>query len=106
MSVRITHYLYNAFLVEVGNAKVAIDPGQNLSILALKSLIPKKEWPTVTHIVITHGDPDHHWQSDRVAAASGAHVVCGTGLTKVQDGQTLVVDPKCKILRAGDVALL
>ena len=94
MSVRITHYLYNAFLVEDGNAKVAIDPGQNLWVLALRSLIPKEEWPTVTHIVITHGDPDHHWQSDRVAAASGAHVVCGIGLTKVQDGQTLVVDPR------------
>ena len=94
MAVKITHYLYNAFLVEDGNARVAIDPGQNLWIFALKSLIPEKEWPAVTHIVITHGDPDHHWHSDRVAAASGAHVVCGAGLTKVQDGQTLVVDPR------------
>jgi len=94
MSVKITHYLYNAFLVEEGNARVAIDPGQNLWIFALRSLIPKEEWPTVTHIVITHGDPDHHWQSDRVADASGAHVVCGIGLTKVQSGETLVVDPR------------
>ena len=94
MSVRITHYLYNAFLVEEGDAKVVIDPGQNLWILGLRSLIPQEEWPTATHIVITHGDPDHHWQSDRVAAASGAHVVCGTGLTKVQNGETLVVDPR------------
>jgi len=80
--MRITHYLYNAFIVEEGDARVAIDPGQNLWIFALRSLIPKEEWPSVTHIVITHGDPDHHWQSDRVAA------------TKVQDGETLVVDPR------------
>ena len=94
MAVRITHYLYNAFLVEAANARVVIDPGQNLWIFALKNLIPKEEWPSVTHIVITHGDPDHHWQSDRVAAASGAHVVCGVGLTKTEEGQTLVVDPR------------
>jgi L-ascorbate metabolism protein UlaG (beta-lactamase superfamily) len=94
MAVKITHYLYNAFLVEAANARVVIDPGQNLWIFALKTLIPKEEWPSVTHIVITHGDPDHHWQSDRVAAASGAHVVCGVGLTKTEEGQTLVVDPR------------
>lgn len=94
MTVKITHYLYNAFLVEEGKARVVIDPGQNLWIFDLRSLIPEEEWPTVTHIVITHGDPDHHWQSDRVAAASGAHVVCGIGLTKVENGVTLVVDPR------------
>jgi L-ascorbate metabolism protein UlaG (beta-lactamase superfamily) len=57
--VKITHYLYNAFLIEAGGVKVAIDPGQNLWIFKLKSLIPRAEWPTVTHLVITHGDPDH-----------------------------------------------
>ncbi|WP_405242270.1 MBL fold metallo-hydrolase [Lentisalinibacter salinarum] len=94
VSVKITHYLYNAFLVEAGDARVVIDPGQNLWIFALRSLIPKELWSTVTHIVITHGDPDHHWQSDRIAAASGAHVVCGIGLTRMQNGETLVVDPR------------
>ena len=92
--MRITHYLYNAYLVEEGRVKVAIDPGQNLWILDLHSLIPETEWSSVTHIVITHGDPDHHWQSDRVAAASGAHVICGRELTKEVNGQTLVVDPR------------
>lgn len=92
--MRVTHYLYNAFLVEEGDAKVAIDPGQNLWILGLRSLLPKEEWPAVTHIVITHGDPDHHWQSDRVARASGAHVVCGIDLTRTQEGETLVIDPR------------
>ena len=96
--MQITHYRYNAFLVEEGDVKIAIDPGQNLWLFKLKSLIPQSEWPSVTHIVITHGDPDHHWQSDRIAQASGAPVVCGTGLTKVVDGRTLVIDPRGKAL--------
>ncbi|MDJ0699118.1 MAG: MBL fold metallo-hydrolase [Woeseiaceae bacterium] len=96
--MKITHYLYNAFLVEEGDAKIAIDPGQYFWLFNFKSLIPKAEWPTVTHIVITHGDPDHHWQSDRVAEVSGAPVVCGTELTKVEDGQRLVIDPRGKEL--------
>jgi L-ascorbate metabolism protein UlaG (beta-lactamase superfamily) len=96
--VRITHYRYNAFLVEENGTKIAIDPGQNFYIFDFKSLIPEEEWPTVTHIVITHGDPDHHWQSDRVAEASGAPVVCGIGLTKTENGQMLVIDPRGKEL--------
>ncbi len=91
--MRITHYLYNAFLVEENDTKVAIDPGQYFYLFDFRSLIPEEEWPSVTHIVITHGDPDHHWQSDRVAEASGAPVVCGVGLTKTENGQTLVIDP-------------
>ncbi len=94
--MQITHYLYNAFLVEGGDAKVAIDPGQNLWMFELKNLIPQSEWPTVTHIVITHGDPDHHWQSDHVASASDAHVICGIELTKNLNGKTLVIDPRGK----------
>ena len=80
--MKITHYLYNAFLIEDGSTKIAIDPGQNLWIFKLESLIPKSEWPSVTHLLITHGDPDHHWHSDRLAQASGAHVVCGKELTR------------------------
>jgi L-ascorbate metabolism protein UlaG (beta-lactamase superfamily) len=96
--MNITHYLYNAFLVEEGAAKIAIDPGQNLWICKLESLIPKSEWPTITHILITHGDPDHHWQSDRVAETSGAYVICGKGLTREVNGKTLVVDPRGRAL--------
>ena len=96
--MKITHYLYNAFLLEANGAKVAIDPGQNLWIFKLESLIPKSEWPSVTHLVITHGDPDHHWQSDRVAKVSGAHVICSRGLTRVVDGSRLVVDPRGRAL--------
>lgn len=96
--MKITHYLYNAFLIEDGNTKIAIDPGQNLWIFKLQSLIPKSEWSDITHILITHGDPDHHWQSDRVAKTSGAPVVCGKGLTKDENGKTLVIDPRGKEL--------
>lgn len=92
--MKITHYRYNAFLLEADDVKVAIDPGQNLWLFRLESLIPEAEWPTVTHLVITHGDPDHHWQSDRVAKASGAQVICGRGLTRVVNGSRLVVNPR------------
>ena len=92
--VKITHYRYNAFLVEDGGTKVAIDPGQNLWMFNLHSLIPESEWSTVTHVVVTHGDPDHHWHSDRVAKAAGAHVICGRELTREVDGETLVIDPR------------
>lgn len=96
--MKIKHYLYNAFLIEDGRTKIAIDPGQNLWIFKLQSLIPKSEWSDITHILITHGDPDHHWQSDRVAKVSGAPVICGKGLTKVQNGKTVVIDPRGKEL--------
>ena len=96
--MKITHYLYNAFLIDHGDARIAIDPGQNLWLFDLKSLIPKSEWPAITHVIITHGDPDHHWQSDRVAEVSGAYVVCGKELTREIAGQTLVVDPRGRAL--------
>lgn len=92
--MKIRHFLYNSFLIENDKTKIAIDPGQNLWIFNLSSLIPKSEWGNITHILITHGDPDHHWQSDRVAHACNAPVVCGKELTKVENGQTLLVDPR------------
>ncbi|MGI9318966.1 MAG: MBL fold metallo-hydrolase [bacterium] len=96
--MKIRHFLYNAFLIESGKNKIAIDPGQNLWIFNLSSLIPKTEWNSITHILITHGDPDHHWQSDRVAEASNAPVVCGKDLVKVEEGKTLLVDPRGRAL--------
>ena len=82
--MKIRHFLYNSFLIENGNNKIAIDPGQNLWIFNLSSLIPETEWKSITHILITHGDPDHYWQADRVAQASHAPVVCGKDLAKVE----------------------
>ena len=96
--MKIRHFLYNSFLIEHGKNKIAIDPGQYFSLFNFKSLIPKLEWGSITHILITHGDPDHHWQSDRVAEASSAPVVCGRDLVKVEDGKTLLVDPRGKEL--------
>ncbi len=96
--MKIKHYLYNAFLIENDNTKIAIDPGQNLWMFKLGSLIPKSEWKSITHLLITHGDPDHHWQSDRVVEAAKAPVVCGKELTKIENGKTLLVAPRGKEL--------
>lgn len=92
--MKIRHFLYNSFLIESGKNRIAIDPGQNLWIFNLRSLIPVTEWKSITHILITHGDPDHYWQADRVAEASNAPVVCGKELAKVENGETLLVDPR------------
>jgi len=92
--MKIKHFLYNAFIIEEGNTKIAIDPGQNLGLFQLGTLIPKTEWKEITHILITHGDPDHHWQSDRIAEVSNAHVVCGKELAKIENGKTLLVAPR------------
>jgi len=96
--MKIRHFLYNSFLIENGKNIIAIDPGQYFSVFKFNSLIPKTEWKSITHILITHGDPDHHWQSDRVAEASNAPVICGKDLAKVENGKTLLVDPRGKEL--------
>ncbi len=96
--MKIRHFLYNSFLIESVSNRIAIDPGQYFSIFSFTSLIPKSDWKSITHILITHGDPDHHWQSDRVAEVSNAPVVCGKDLAKVEGGKTLLVDPRGKEL--------
>jgi len=94
--MKIKHFLYNSFLIENKKKKIAIDPGQNLNLFKLVSLIPDSEWSSITHILITHGDPDHHWQSDRVAAKSNAHVVCGKELARMEAYETLLIHPRGK----------
>jgi L-ascorbate metabolism protein UlaG (beta-lactamase superfamily) len=96
--MKIKHYLYNSFIIESDKTKIAIDPGQNLWIFKLTSLIPKSEWSSITHLVVTHGDPDHYWQADRVAHTSNAPVVCGKELARTENGKTLLVDPRGKEL--------
>jgi len=78
--MKIKHYLYNAFIIENDKVKIAIDPGQNLWLFKLGSLIPKSEWKGVTHILLTHGDPDHFAYAVSMAKKTDAKVVCGEGL--------------------------
>lgn len=78
--MKIKHYLYNAFTVSEGKSKIAIDPGQNLWMFNKHSLIPESEWKEITHIFITHGDPDHFLYAVPMAKVSGASVVCGDRL--------------------------
>ena len=66
--MRITRYLYNAFLIESSDKKIAIDPGALFFyFFRFSPLIPESEWSGITHIFVIHGDPDHYWHTDRVA---------------------------------------
>ncbi len=95
--MKITHFLYNTFLVEDGDLKIAIDPGALfLYYFRLTTLIPKSEWSDITHIFVTHGDPDHYWHADRIAEASGAPVVCNETMVRKINGQTLALGPRSK----------
>ncbi len=78
--MKIRHFLYNAFLIEDQGIKIAIDPGQDLWIFRLDSLIPKSEWEDVTHVLTTHGDPDHFTYAVDMARKSAADVICGEAL--------------------------
>ena len=95
--MKITHYLYNTFIIESGDKKIAIDPGALFFyFFRFTTLIPKSEWKDVTHIFVTHGDIDHYWHTDRVAEASNAPVICNkTMVTKIK-GKTLMLGPRDK----------
>ncbi len=80
--MKIRHFLYNAFLIEDQGIKIAVDPGQDLWIFRLDSLIPKSEWEGVTHVLTTHGDPDHFAYAVDIARESAADVVCGEALVE------------------------
>ncbi len=95
--MKITHYLYNTFLVEAAGKKLAIDPGGLFFyFFRFTTLIPEEEWPDITHIFVTHGDPDHYWHADRVAQASGAHVVCHRAMARMEGGQQRLLGPRSK----------
>jgi L-ascorbate metabolism protein UlaG (beta-lactamase superfamily) len=93
-NLKIKHYWYNTFIIQNDKVKIAIDPGQNLWLFSLGSLIPKSEWSDITHILVTHGDPDHEWNLDRLSKASGAPVICGKDLVKREGSEMLVVAPR------------
>ena len=47
--MKITHYLYNAFLIEWADKKIAIDPGALMFYyFKFTTLIPKSEWNDIT----------------------------------------------------------
>ena len=95
--MKITHYLYNTFVIESGNKKIVIDPGAELYFFRLfNTILPKSEWKDITHIFVTHGDPDHYWHTDRVAEASNAPVVCNKTMAKSINGETLMLGPRDK----------
>ncbi len=95
--MKITHFLYNAFLIESESKKIAIDPGGKFFyFLRPTTLIPKSEWNSVTHIFATHGDPDHYWHIDRVAEASGAEVILNKSMVRERNGMELVLGPRSK----------
>ena len=95
--MKITHYLYNAFIVEWDDKKIAIDPGALFAYyFSFAPLIPKSEWKDITHIFITHGDPDHYWHADRLANASGAPVILNKTMMKKVGGRHLLLGPRSK----------
>jgi L-ascorbate metabolism protein UlaG (beta-lactamase superfamily) len=91
----IRFYGYNTFVIESGDKKVAIDPGALFFYwFRFTSLLPESEWNSITHILITHGDIDHYWHADRVAAASNAPVVCNETMLRNVDGRALMLGPR------------
>ena len=93
--MKISFYGYNAFVISCGTKKMAIDPGASFYLPDLfGTLIPKVEWSQITHIFVTHGDPDHHWQTDRMAEVAGAKVICNEKMVREINGQRLMLGPR------------
>lgn len=95
--MKIQFYGYNTFLIETGNKLLAIDPGALFFYwFRFTSLIPKSKWKDITHIFVTHGDPDHYWHADRVAQASHAPVICNRTMLQEENGKVLLLGPRSK----------
>ena len=95
--MKITHYLYNTFIIETSDKKIAIDPGGLfLYFLKFTTVIPESEWESITHIFVTHGDPDHYWHADRVAEASDAPIICNKTMVRNINGENLMLGPRDK----------
>lgn len=95
--MKIKHYLYNTFIIESGDKKIAIDPGGLMFyFFRFTTMIPKSEWESITHIFVTHGDPDHYWHMDRVAKVSNAPVICNKTMVRNIEGKTLMLGPRDK----------
>lgn len=95
--MKITHYLYNTFVIESGDKKIAIDPGALFFyFFRFTTLIPESEWKSITHIFVTHGDPDHYWHADRVAEVSNAPVIFNKTMLRNIEGKMLALGPRDK----------
>ena len=95
--MKIKFFGYNAFLIESGDKKIAIDSGALFFYwFQFTSLFPKTEWDSITHIFITHGDPDHYWHAGRVAKASGAVVICNKTMLRDVNSKMLMLGPRDK----------
>ena len=95
--MKIRFYGYNTFLIESSGKKIAIDPGALcFYFFRFTTLIPKPEWKSITHIFVTHGDPDHYWHTDRVAEASNAPVIFNKIMLRNVEGKTLALGPRDK----------
>jgi L-ascorbate metabolism protein UlaG (beta-lactamase superfamily) len=94
--MKIKYYGVSTFIIQNDKVKIAIDPGQNLYLFKLRTLLPKSEWSSITHILVTHGDPDHYWQADRVAEAAKAPIICGKNLVKQVGSETLLLGPRSR----------
>lgn len=95
--MKITFYLYNAFIIEWDDKKIAIDPGALFAYwFSFAPLIPKKEWSDITHIFVTHGDPDHYWHADRLMKASGAPIIFNKSMIEQKNGKALMLGPRSK----------
>jgi len=97
--LNITYYGYNGIIITSGDFKIAIDPGASLYLFGLGPVIPRSEWQDITHIFVTHADPDHYWHTDRVADASKAPIICGRELVEMRRGTSLIVSPRKKKLQ-------
>lgn len=95
--MKISFYGYNAFLIESGDKKIAIDPGALCFYwFRFTTLFPKPEWESITHIFVTHGDPDHYWHADKVAIVSNAPVICNKTMLRNVNGKALMLGPRDK----------
>ncbi len=98
--LKISYYEYNAFIIESGGKTVAIDPGATFAYyFQFKSLIPRDIWPSVSHIIITHGDPDHYWFADKIASASGAPVIMNRIMMRNTPEGARALGPRSKGLK-------
>ena len=95
--MKIQFFGYNAFLIESGDKLLAIDPGGLFFYwFRFTTLFPKSKWQNITHIFITHGDPDHYWHADRVAKVSNAPVILNKTMLREVNGKILALGPRAK----------